>query len=81
VTTYTGPMTVDTAGPTRAVVRQELPSGSVRAARGWVLHGTTLIQVDASAGDPNDPHGVEGLPGGAGWFRAVLDRAESRMDG
>jgi hypothetical protein len=72
-------MTVEAAGPTRALARRDRPDGSTTSAFGWILHGTTLVQLEASAGDLTDPRGDGTLPGGAAWFRQIMDRAEARM--
>jgi hypothetical protein len=81
VTSHLGPMTVETAGPTRALVRQDRPDGSTASAFGWILHGTTLVQLEAETGDPTSSPSDGTLPGGAVWFRQIMDQAETRMDG
>lgn len=81
VTSHLGPMTVETAGPNRALARQDRADGSTAAAFGWILHGTTLVQLEAEAGDATSSVGGGTLPGGAAWFLQIMDRAETLMDG
>jgi hypothetical protein len=81
VTTPFGAMTMEESGATRALVRQDRSDGSTGAARGWILHDTTLVQLDALAGNPTGSSRDGTLPGGAAWFRQLMDRAEALIDG
>jgi len=81
ITTLIGTATIESAGPTRAVAWSVGRDGDIRAAYAWILHGSRLVQLQATAGDLSGSGGLEPLPGGREWFRSVVEHAESRMDG